>query len=35
MGRDTLDQIMDEALITLGMPVPDTALARRAREFIR
>jgi hypothetical protein len=28
------DQIMDEALTRLGMPVPDSALARRARELI-
>ena len=28
------DQIMDEALIRLGMAVPDSALARRARELI-
>jgi hypothetical protein len=28
------DQIMDEALIRLGMPVPGSALARRARELI-
>jgi hypothetical protein len=28
------DQIMDEALTTLGMPVPNSALARKARELI-
>jgi HD domain len=28
------DQIMDEALTRLGMPVPDSALARRARALI-
>src|SRR6266581_3754032 len=35
MGRiQSRDQIMDEALTRLGMPVPDSALARRARELI-
>ena len=28
------DQIVDEALTRLGMPVPDSAVARRARELI-
>jgi hypothetical protein len=35
MGRiQSTDQIMDEALTRLSMPVPDSALARRARELI-
>jgi hypothetical protein len=35
MGRiQSTDQIMDEALTRLGMPAPDSALARRARELI-
>jgi hypothetical protein len=29
-----MDQLMDEALTRLGMPVPDSALGRRARELI-
>ncbi len=35
MGRiQSADQIMDEALTLLGLSVPDSALARRARELI-
>ena len=35
MGRIQLtDQIMDDALTRLGVPVPDSALARRARHLI-
>jgi hypothetical protein len=35
MGRiQSTDQIMDEALTLLGLSVPDSALARRARELI-
>jgi hypothetical protein len=35
MGRiQSTDQIMDEGLTRLGMPVPDSVLARRARELI-
>jgi HD superfamily phosphodiesterase len=29
-----MDQMTDEALTALGMPVPDSTLARRAREHI-
>ena len=29
-----MDQIMDEALTRLGITIPDSALARRARELI-
>ena len=35
MGRmQSTDRIIDEALTRLGMPVPDSALARRSREVI-
>jgi hypothetical protein len=29
-----MERALDEALIALGMPVPDSALARQARELI-
>ena len=35
MGRiQSTDPVLDEALTRLGMPVPDSALARRARELL-